>query len=246
MSDRGAATRDTEQKLTAEAEKAIRSYLWKVVGPTSVVFVLVAAVLGFFVRDIAMQQACNKALTEVYADVHKMALAVAAAKAKSDIASDIIETQLKKVEQITKRANDLDDVVSRHENMVNAAIRSLGEKDQVRKIADALVANPEVIKEFQEAAKGLDKEVLRLRQDLTNLLQIDCMEGTLPMFENKPEKFEFKFPVKHAWIEFVGPQAELVTTTMKGNAVTLRLKGTSSLTEDSPLEARCRVCAAAF
>lgn len=242
MSDNGAVTREPEPKLTAEAEKAVRTYLWRCLGPTSIVCVIVAGVLGYVIRDVAEVRARHDALSKVQEDVRAMAKAVGAAEKQVDFYSKSIKT-------LEDRAKEFDGKVTDLENRATLAIERLTEPDQLRKIADALAADPRAIKAFQEAAKGLDTAVSGLRDELNKLrvsLQMDCREGEVPTSETDRRRFEFNFPVKHAWIEFAGSgelYSQLLKTDIRGNVVTLRLEGT----QEQPGEhVRCRVCATAF
>lgn len=253
--------RDQRPELTLEAQQAIRQFLWKYIGPSGIVLILLSGLLGFFIRDIAMKTAAHEAYASVQKTTMDMAEKTIEAKTRADMAVKHVEdlqesakSQLEKVytqmRTLDERATQLTSTIANLENQAKEAARILvGNPNHLKIIADCLVADQrvnQILQEFLLAKEDSLRKIDDTREKLQAIrtLQIECKKATI---KSRPKqiKFTFKFPIQEFWIEYVGavPSSWDMTEKIEGNTVTLiRQQGDGWPDEEVP----CKVCAAGF
>jgi hypothetical protein len=241
--------------LTPEAEKAVRDYLWKCLGPTTVTFVIAAGLLGFIIRDIAMEKSANQAFVLVQDRVLRL---VDSAKTSADnaekAAKEVAKIQVETKARAASVDKDIEAFGKKIEGIEGVVNSFLSDPQLLQKISDSLAADPRVIRAVQEASSvqvsGVQSELARLRA----AFQVECKEDEVPQNEGDSKMFSFKFPVKQAWIDgVVGRSLRLKVDKIQKNVVSVLLTthdGVPADNEDLNVlrggTVRCRVCATGF
>jgi hypothetical protein len=260
MNEEKGLSRDEGPILTLEAQQAIRQFLWKYIGPSGIVLVLISGFVGFFVRDIAVKTAAHEAFASVHTTTMEMAKKTIEAKTQAEEAvkqvKDLQESAKSQVEKVDKQMQILDEkarqltstIVNLENQAKEAATILVGNPNHLRKIAECLAADQrvtQIVQEFLLAKEDSLRKIDVAREQLQTMkpLQIECKKGTIRS-RPKQTKFTFKFPVQQVWIEYVGPAPSPLEMAEKieGDTVTLiRQQGDGGWIED---DVTCKVCAA--
>jgi hypothetical protein len=249
--------------LTDEAEKAIQSYLWRYIGPSGVVLVLLSGVLGFFIKDIAMQTATQKAYAEVHQTTLEMATKTIEAKTIADLAvkdvqglqksaKDQLEKQNEELKQVAYKIADLQKQAEEQSNIIAS------NPEHMDKIASCLAKDNGVVKAIRDLVSSKEGSFRKLDAGLVELekartiktLQIECKKAKIKSPASKQNKTTFKFPVKEVWIESAASLQSNweLSEKIEGTDVLLTLKSREVPPgwQQPEEEVECKVCAAGF
>jgi hypothetical protein len=257
-------TREQQPALTLEAQSAIRHYLWRFMVPSSLTLAVLSGLLGFYIRDIAIQKATHDAYAAVQKTTMEMAQKTIEAKTRADMAVKEVEelrqsakSQIEKVDAqmkiLDERAKQLASVIANLETQAREQASVLASSpEHASRIASCLAGDPRVTKLVQEFILTKEDSFQRLdsatqKLEAIRTLQVECKKLTVRPAEKK-KTITFSFPVKDVWIESGNPaltSLQLVEKVEK-NTVTLQPResgmGTFGWPADDEIE--CKVCAA--
>jgi hypothetical protein len=167
----------SEQKLTLEAQAAIRQYLAKLLIPTGVTVAIGAFVLGFFVNDVARKDAFNNAYIE---------------------ASQMIQNLTKESSISVTEARVLKEQAEKTENKISEILKDIESTRQKLKTAEAFQKSEELVSELAlRLASSSDFK----RQALDDFgVLIDNLESRITKAEIKVSPLGEKWS-KCEWVE---------------------------------------------
>lgn len=194
IEDKG-LTRTGNPELSLEGREAVRSYILKWFLPLGVVVSIMAGLLGYFIRDVAVKRAEFQAYSAVQAEVIKMAQEVALAKNKAETTAGEIDKLKKGLEQSGVIARAFAAEMSELDKKFKTAAAFLATDDQVKAIARTVVDDPRLTQLFGEMKTTILSEVPK-----PQIHFIDAAADTA----HGSASFEFPFAVKHAWVECAG------------------------------------------
>lgn len=266
MDDERGLTREPQPVLSLEAQHAIRNYLLRYLGPSGIILVLVSGLLGFFIRDIAMQRATHEAYAAVQKTTMEMAQKTIEAKTRADMAvkdvETVQETAKSKADNVDKQMQTLEEKArSLSSTMADLEIKArehaevlASSPEHLGKIASCLAEDQRMVKMVHDYISSHDGDFQKIDSALQVIqgmkaLQVQCKNGAIKAI-NKQAKFTFNFAVKEFWIAFDGSlQSNLhLVEKIEGDTVTLTLRERDgvSVTWGVDEGVACRVCAAGF
>ena len=100
MSTENKAVQSDGNGLTREQEKLIRGYVLKLIGPTSILFIVATFLVPWVIKEIAIKNAINDAFRVAFQPITQMAVEVVRAKDRADAATNEINQSALKLSLI--------------------------------------------------------------------------------------------------------------------------------------------------